>query len=42
MTSEVASCAVKDDTEVEMVTHLLSSLPIPLAHVLAKVRSSIA
>lgn len=27
VTSEVASCAVKDDTEVEVVTHSLSSLP---------------
>lgn len=42
VTSEVASCVVKDDTEVEMVTHLLSSLYIPLAHVLPKVRYCIA
>ena len=34
VTSEVARCAAKDDTEVEVVTYLLSSLPIPLAHVL--------
>lgn len=32
MTSEVASCAVKDDTEVEVVTHSLSSLPTSLWH----------
>lgn len=30
--SEVVRCAVKDDTEVEVVTHSLSSLPISLWH----------
>lgn len=43
VTSEVASCAVKDDTEVEVVTHSLSSLPVSLWHMfLPKVRYCIA
>lgn len=32
VSGEVAHCAVKDDTEVVVVTYLLSALPVPVVH----------